>query len=1147
MCQSFKKVLSVIAAIMVGVSAFAQITTSSMSGKVTDKDGAIQGVVVLAVYTPTGSQFHAVTDAQGAFRIPNITAGGPYKVTFTSLGYNDVVYNDVNAPLADNVVLNAEMTEESFALEGSTVVAEGKTSNMRSDRAGAITTLGQREMSEVPTISRSLNDIIKQTPQATVSGSNAYIGGGNHRDSYVTIDGAAFNNAFGIGSNLPAGGSPISMDALEQMSISITPYDVRQSGFTGGGVSATTRSGTNQVKGTVYGYFHNQDMRGYKVGVNDDTVTERYIDKTLLESKTDSRYLLYGASVGAPIIKNKLFLFLNVEADKSVSPGPTSLLSNGTLNGNELVQGDRHYTNGTDNVVRPNAVVLDKLADYLKDNYGYDPGLVRGYSTETPSLKFLARLDWNINDNHKFNLRYSMTNNKYTTSPSTSTSGLATKPAQGNRTNSYAAYFQNARYWQEQNFNSIAGELNSRFLGGSLNNVFRFSYSHQYEPRSVDGGYFPFVDIIVPFNGTDYYYTSFGTELFSYGNLRDVGTTTITDELTWALGKHTFLAGAQYELDVTKNGFQRFGAGYYSFRFDSEQALLDAMANNTLFNNPSQFAITHGNNSTFDQEFPRFTFGQASLYLQDQINVSDNFKLTAGLRMELPYYPSLDYNDNKRVREASFAPTANNPEGKYNTVDLPKARLSLSPRVGFNWDITGDRTYVLRGGTGVFVGRIPFVWIVAQAGDAGVLQTTVTKQSDIPTISNDRNAILSQLYPSGFSPEAAGLNLTSITLMDSELRNPTSWKSSLAFDAQLPWGMKGTLEATYKKDINPITVRNIGLNAPTSVATADGVAARPYYNNGTADSQITSAYLLYNVTNPKLWGYYYSLTAQLEKSFSRGFRASVAYTYADSKVLNNGVGDQVYSVWNGLTSVRGANNPELGYASYVNPHRVIANLSYSKDYAKHFGTTVSLAYYGSVGRTHLTYKSNVIGDGSSCYNLIDIPTLSDLQSASGAWGEGNWTFKELSYTDANGNNQVYTAAQQAEDLYSYLSCNKYYLKHAGEVMERYGAHTPWSHEIDFKINQNFYFYTGANRQKHTLQFGFDVSNFANFLNPYWGVNTSTLGATLDLTNANAVYTQGAKPVFQYNRSGTEARNYMYKDSISSGSTWSAIFSVRYIF
>lgn len=1152
MKKAIKLLVVSLASLFLAAPVFAQVTTSSMSGKITDDLGPVVGAAVVAVHQPTGSEFYAITDPNGRYVINSITAGGPYKVTVSCLGYHDFVFTGIEVALSDNAVLNAKLVEESMTLEGVVVTADGRISNMSTDRSGALTSLSSKQIMSVPTVSRSMNDLLKQTPQAFVSGTKTYIGGGSYRDSYVTVDGAAMNNAFGIGSNLPAGGSPVSLDALDQVAIAITPFDVRQSGFTGGGINATTKSGTNELYATVYGSFRNQDMQGYKVADFEPL------------TKTDSRYLMYGASVGGPIIKDKLFFFFNVEADKSIEPGPTRKLSQRKDDGTgTLVDDGTVYSTGKDGVCYPSTVVMDAIQKYLRDEYSYDPGLYTGYNTETPSLKILARIDWNINKDHKFNIRYNMVNSKYVSAPSTSTTGFANSGfSTTNASAMQACYFQNARYYQEQNYSSIAGELNSRFLEGKLNNVFRFTYSHQYEPRSVDGGYFPFVDLVVNDingDGKTHIYTTFGTEAFSYGNLRDVTTLVVTDEVSYNIGINSILAGIQYENDVTKNGFQRMGAGAYVFDFANEQALYDAVKAKTLFNSPQQFAITHGNNSTFAQEFPHFNFGQFSFYLQDNINVSDNFKVTAGIRFELPIYPSLDFNRNTRVEEATFAPTVSNPSGKYTTVDMPKTQLTISPRVGFNWDVLGDRKLVVRGGTGIFVGRIPFVWIVGQSGDAGVLQTTVTRQGAsaadaIPTISNDRNAILKQLYPDGFSAVAAGQNLTSITLLDKNLKNPTVWKSSLAIDAVLPGDIKASLEGVYKKDIQVVTLTDIGLKAPTRVISVPGIAARPYYENGFYDGQIQHAYLINN-PNTKL-GSYYSVTAKLEKDFSFGLSAKASYTYAHSKVINDGVGDQPGSAWKAFITQYGTNNPELGYASYVMPHRVIGTLTYTKDYAKYFGSQIAVSYYGGpTMRGSVDYVNNVFGDGAYNYSLIDIPTLSNLQDASGNWGAGDWTFKDFTEKDAEDNVVVtYSGADQAKDLWDYIQKDKYLRTHTGKIAERNSLIGPWVNRIDLKFNQNFYFYTGANQHRHTVQIGVDVLNVANLLNPHWG-NAWSVNASdgygnanpVNLTNAKAVYTTGANPVFQFQKNGSEKLVEPFSIYNSLSSTWQMIISARYIF
>ena len=1145
MRNAFRSLLLTCLSLLVSAFAFAQVTTSSMSGRVTDEIGPVVGATVVAVHQPTGSQFYAVTDAKGYYRLNGITAGGPYTVTVACMGYADNVFTDITVDLSDNLVLDTTLAEESLTLEGVVVSAEGRTSNMRSDRAGAITSLSSKEIAALPSISRSMNDLLKQTPQAHVDGSKVSIGGGNYRQSYVTVDGAAFNNAFGIGSNLPAGGSPISLDALDQMAISVTPYDVRQSGFTGGGIAATTKSGSNQVTGTAYVFFRNQNMRGTEVADYKPLTYDA------------SRYLMYGASVGGPIVKDKLFFFLNVEADKSVSPGPSRRLSNYIDDGTGTLvrDGDKDvFTNGNDGVARPSAVVLDALSQYLLNAYGYDTGLYKGYSTESPSLKLLARLDWNIGRNHKLNLRYSLTQSKYANTPSGSLTGFQDTgyAPKGGRTSMYAMYYQNARYYQEQNFYSVAAELNSRFLDGKLNNTLRATYSHQYDPRSQEGGYFPGVDIVVGEKSDRAIYTVFGTETFSYGNLRDVHTALVTDELTLSAGIHNLLLGAQFEYNHTTNGYQTQGGAAYVYEFPSEQALYTAILNRTVLSNPYQFAVTHGNNATLSQEYPTFQYEQASVYLQDQINFSNNFRVTAGVRFEYPFYPSIGYNYNPNVEAASFAPTFTNPEGKYNTAELPKAQVTVSPRVGFNWDILGNRKLVLRGGTGIFVGRIPFVWIVAQAGNSGVVQTPIALKSGgatpIPAIGNDRNAIIQAIYGGNYTPQLP-TTLTQLTLIDPAIRNPRNWKSSLAVDVELPAGWNFSLEGVYSKEMYPVTITNIGLRDPISIEDVQDIISRPYWCNGNYDNNMKDVFLLHNVNNKALWGYYYSVTASLSKKLWKGFTSSISYTYTDARSVNDGVGDQVSSAWKAFVSQRGTNNVELGIPNYVMPHRLMANITWSKDYHKYFGSTIALQYYGGPrSRGSFDYVNNIYNDGAYQYSLIDIPTYEDL------FGPDGWKFIPSTYKDADGKTVTYSAEQQKLDFWAYIQQDPYLREHVGKVAERNGSVSPWVHQFDLKLAQNFYFYTGSKHHKHTIQLGMDIQNFANLLNPWWG-NVWSLNAgdgygntkPLNLTNPEKVYLEGAKPEFQFQRSGTETLKSTYSRSSGSASTWSMMISARYIF
>jgi len=1076
---------------------FAQVTTSGITGKVADANNEpLPGATVVAVHQPSGSQYGTITNAEGRFTLQGMRSGGPYKIEVSFVGYNKQTYTNVNLILGESVVLSVTLEEESVQV-GEVVVLGSTVSNMKSDRAGAITNLNASAISKAPTISRSVNDLIRLTPQASINSNGANIGGGNYRQSFVTVDGAAFNNAFGIGQNLPSSGSPISLDALDQISISVTPYDVRQSGFTGASINAVTRSGDNEVRASVYTYLNNEKFKGNKVG-------------NVKFTKNDSEYNLYGFRVGAPIIKDKLFFFLNYEQEQSTEPGPARVAATTTS----------PYTNGSDNIARPTATRMDEIKKYLISTYGYDPGAYQGYSSESPGHKFLARIDWNINKNHKFNIRYSNTKAKNPSDPSTSTSGLANRNFSTNtRTAMTAMFFQNSRYYQETNFSSLAGELNSRFNGGKMSNLLRVSYSRQNEPRSYDGSDFPFVDIVEEGN----VYTSFGTELFSYGNLRDVKTTNITDEFTFSLKNHSFLIGAQFENNLTKNGFQRFGSGYYQYNSWSD-FISGAKAN--------QFAITNSFNDDFSQAFPKFKYKQVSFYLQDEIAFSDRLKVQAGIRFELPMYPNLDTYNTQVANTALGSKNYNATDTKkYDTTQLPDTKIMFSPRIGFNYDLLGDRSLVLRGGTGLFTGRIPFVWIVSQAGDAGVLQTTYTSTKTsgiIPTFTPNRLDILKQIYPSGITASTA--SIASVTLMDTGLKLPQTWKTSLAIDAKLPGGIKGSLEGIYNKDINPVVVTNVGLKPGVATAVPNYADNRPVYSTF-YDATLKNAYLL---TNAEKEGYYYSITAKLEKTFNFGLEAMVAYTYSKAENVNDGIGDQVSSAWYTPYNTNGANVQELSYASYVMPHRLIGSISYRKEYLKNLATTISLFYEGTPsGRLSYTYTSNVLGDGGA-YNLIYVPKTKD-----------ELTFADYTYKDVSGKNQTYSKAQQAEDFWNFVNNNDYLKDRKGKYAERNGHLYPWSHTFDLKITQDIF--KNVCGKRNTIQVGLDVKNIGNLLNSKWGAKWSyTQSAILKQTNKRAGGGTTV-PIYNFVKNGTETLNDDYTKTIGYSSTYSMQLSIRYIF
>lgn len=1109
---------SFLSAVMLVIAATvnAQVTTSSMSGKLVDTNNeVIIGATVQAIHEPSGTHYGAITNFDGRYSIQGMRAGGPYKVEISYIGYQTLIFKDINLQLGDNYVLDAQLKESSELLD-EVVVTASKSSNMKSDRAGAVTNIGSERMSLVPTVSRSLNDVMRLTPQgANTTGSGFAVGGGNYRQSYVTVDGAAFSNAFGIGSNLPGGGSPISLDALEQVSISVTPYDVRQSGFMGGAINAVTKSGTNDFKGTVYTYLSNESLKGDHIG-----------DTNLNVEK--SQYYTYGASLGGAIIKNKLFFFVNGEYEDNVSAGPTAIARTDAsqVNFDDVVH--RPFATTTTDASGRTWIGMDNMSSYLMEKYNYNPGRYQNYSIKTPAYKVVARVDWNINDNHKLNVRFTRAHSKDNSGPSSSTSPLYANDiypggdgiSKGSgRGKAGSLYFESARYFKEYNFTSYAAEWNSKWLEGRLNNVLRATYSFQDEPRSYEGNLnFPTVDILE--NGA--LYATFGPDVFTVGNLGQAKTWVVTDEASYNMGIHNFVLGYQFEHDKAVNGFQQAGNGYYVY------SSWDDFVNNRQ---PAAFGMMHSNSEDLSQFMAKMTTMQHSLYLQDQMNISDNFKLTAGIRFELPVYPSLKDNYNKDFAEQSYNGI------HYSTDQLPDAKITVSPRVGFNWDMTGERKYVLRGGTGIYVGRMPFVWLVSTVGNSNVGQTSYffNKREEatgvIPSFhGSDRKALLQELYGGNFKPKELKASNQS-TILDKDLTMPTTWKTSLAFDAKLPGDIDFTLEGIFNKDLQTVVVSNphYYVSDETVALNDNDVRHKLGQYPGVQD-----AYLLENGPHG---AYYYSITAQLAKRFDFGLNMSVAYTHACAKSYGDGVGDQVSSAYkNNMYSIDPINAHELGFGNYVSPHRIIASVGYRKEYAKHFASAISLIYegmntgydgwgYGGARHTY-TFSSNVLGDKAN--SLLYIPaSRNELDS---------WNFEATEVKDDNGKKMAYTADMQRDDFWNYINNDSYLKGRKGKYTERGGAVMPWHHQLDLKFMQDFYMNIGGKR--NTLQVGVDIKNFLNLLNSKWG--------TYKKINNDALlsYKNGA---YQFQQNNGKRLTSVHSDYMSLNSTYSVQFSVRYLF
>ena len=1023
--------LLVVTLLTLSLSAVAQVTTSGINGIVTANNEEVIGATITAKHVPSGAIYRAVTNVNGRYTITGMRSGGPYEVEVSYIGYQTKKFTEIQLALGQNTVIDVTLSEGSEMLQEVEIVAAAR-NTMRSDRSGAVTNLNGAQMAAIPTVGRSMTDIMKMTPQSS-SASGMAIGGGNYRQSSVTVDGASFNNAFGLGSSpLPGGGTPISLDALDQMTISITPYDVRQSGFTGGGINAVTKSGTNEFKGSAYTYLTSTSLKGNRVG---NTVFN--VD--------DGHTNTYGATLGGPIIKDKLFFFVNGEYEDNVIAGPVARAG----------EGGSTYSN---TARRPQLGELESLSSYLGKTYGLTTGPWQGYNVETPAFRILARLDWNINENHKFNVRFTKSNRK------SSSPASASRSVPSNRSNDIYGGSQNdygsntnygmsslsSRYYAEYKFTSIAAELNSKF--GKINNTLRGTYSFQDQPRSTEyNDAAPVVEIVMNDGQEHFPSWAYTGDIFTYGNLAQTKTTVITDEMNVTLGKHNLFAGLQFEHNFAANGYAQAAAGYYTFEATPEEAAAGDWAS-VFGRGPRTFGITYGNNAAHSMFTSEMSTNQWSLYIQDNISWSERFRMSIGARFELPSYPSLKDNYNDDYYKLDFG-------GRhFRTDNVPNSSVSFSPRIGFNYDLTGDRKYILRGGTGLFVGRMPFVWLVSAVGNSGMGQTSYwavqSKGDKVPSFTMSQEDMLKQIGATSSTSIPS-----SPTILSEDLRMPKTWKASLAFDAKLPYDIDFTVEGIYNWDLNPVVVSNA--NVYWDVDPNTGVGPTVDLGHGDIRHKMStyqkqSAYLLENAGSK---AYYASLSFQLHKSFDFGLDLNASYTLSKAKSYTEGIGDQVSSAYNNYrNSIQAVNDNETGYATYVAPNRLLVSASYKLQESKNSSSTFSLVWdayqYGYLGnysysRYSYIFTSNVNNDPSAPGNLIYVPASRQELN--------NWDFKE-----GKVGGETYTADMQRDDFWTFIQQDDYLKDHTGQYAERGGAKMPWHHQLDFRYMRDMSFKVGGN-------------------------------------------------------------------------------------
>lgn len=1093
--KNLTKTLLTFVAILFASVSIAQITSSSMNGRVTDDLGPVVGATVVATHTASGTNYGTTTNMEGRYTLPGMRVGGPYTVKVSYLGYGENVTYNIMINLGASYVHNVVLTEDNVSLDE--VVISSKRSKFSADKTGATTNISNADLTIMPTVSRSITDIARISPYAN----GMSIAGGDGRSTNFTVDGANFNNNFGLSSRLPGGGSPISIDAIEEVQVVIAPFDVRQTNFIGGGINAITKSGTNKFKGSAYTYFNNQDMRGNRVDDVDFGVRPE-------ESTTT-----YGMTLGGPIIKDKLFFFVNAEAIDS--PGQVVLWrpsEDGVANLDLLLS-------------RTSTADMDLVSNHLRDNYGYETGSYTDFPGDETNRKLLVRLDWNINDAHKLSMRYNYTKNQGWNPTNGNSNDAGFRNRNMNRISENSMAFSNSIYSSDNIVSTVSFDLNSRF-SDKLSNQFLATYSEIKDARGSESSPFPFIDIMngLDTNGNQILepYISAGYELFTWNNAVNNNTLTIFNNLTYYADKHKIVAGVSFERQLANNSFMRNGRGYYRY------ASMDDFLNQAA---PRDFALTYGYDGELNPA-AEVAFNQLGIYAQDDWDVNENFKLSYGIRADY-----LRYDDNiltnNAILDLDFGGTT------IDTGVWPEANVLFSPRVGFAWDINGDKTMKLRGGTGIFTGRLPLVFFTNMPTASGMVQgsyAAVTRYNADGSVSSvdpalaglagpiitDPNEMISRLgLPNTITPED-GVLPRDINSVDPNFKMPQVWKTSLALDYQVPvdFPFFVTVEGIVNRNLNGVMLKNLNLEQPDETWERFSGPDNRYIYPSSADIEYTSrdAFVLSN--NSEGWGAIGNITVNAEPV--EDLKLMAAYTYTESQELSGMPGSSARSAYNGLISVNGPHIPNLERSQFVVPSKVIASASYKIPWATEklkSSTLINVFYSGSAAYTYsYTYSNDMNNDGIFT-DLIYIPS-----------GRGDINFISQADEDA-----FFNFMEQD----SYLKANK------GSYAGANAAAAPWVHNFDLRILREYYIKAGETN--NTLQFSFDIMNVGNLLNSTWGV-----------TQSNAVSNRGQilrfegtdtnnEPTFSFNKVGGDYITDTFDYNFNFNQTWRLQVGVKYSF
>ena len=879
------------------------------------------------------------------------------------------------------------------------------------------------------------------------------------------------------------------------MQVAVAPYDVRQTNFIGGAVNAITKSGTNQFKGSAYVFHTNENMRG-------DAVDRVQIGK----ARDKMQVTTYGATIGGPILKDKLFFFVNGEMTKQ----PT-VVNMWRASEDGVAVPDQYIS-------RTTLADLERVSNFVRQKYGYNTGSWTDFPADENNYKLLARLDWNINQNHHLALRYNYTKNRYWNNPNGSSMDGATRMSTA-RVSQKSFSFANSMYGMDNLVHSWSLDLNSR-LSDNLSNQFLATLSKLNDLRVSDSDEFPFIDItMTDAEGNRDNYMALGYELFTWNNAVHNTIWNLRDDLTWLKGNHKITGGLSFEHQMADNQYMRNGTGYY--RYYSVDDFINGAA-------PEVVCLTYGyggNNSPA----ARVQFNKAGIYAQDEWNATRNFKLTYGLRLDGLFFNNGDLMTNNAIKAIEY------PGGRHiDTGKWPNSSLIVQPRVGFNWDMMGNNVLTMRGGTGLFSGRLPLVFFTNMPTNSGMIQYQaqlsarngidmsqfagglVTDANGRATVDALKDRLIAMGYPENVNPDM-GTVPSSISAVDPDFKMPMVWKTSLAFDYNVPtsFPFTVTVEGIFNKNVNAASISDWSIPSVDGFERFNGVDNRPIYPKNFR--QGTKAFVLENTSKGYGWIGNVTLNAQPVDWLS----LMASYTHTVSKEITGMPGSAAESAFTYVPTTDGPNNIKLHNSQYVTPDRFILSATGHDKSGNHYGLIYE-TWRGGYNYSFMT-TNDMNGDGYN-YDAIYIPT--DEQVANG----------EFRFVNEDSKTR----------FMDYVHTNNYLKNHQGKVAEGYSVYSPWVHRVDLSYKHDFSF--NVSGAKHTLQLLFDVKNVMNLFNSSWGVSkylNPEIGSDARVLKYEGMDAQGYATFSTPKAIHADTKTFVPNKAI--GQCWNASIGIKYIF